>query len=41
VGNKDPALFRAFFEENSRHLGPYCDEGQKMTDALIDCMVNR
>jgi prephenate dehydrogenase len=41
VGEKDPALFRAFFERNSRHLGTYCDEGQKMTDALIECMVNR
>lgn len=41
VGSKDPGLFRAFFEKNSRHLGPSCDEGQKMTDTLIDCMVNR
>jgi prephenate dehydrogenase len=41
VENQDPALFRAFFEQNSCHLGPYCDEGQKMTDALIECMVNR
>jgi prephenate dehydrogenase len=41
VGSHDPELFRAFFEKNSRHLGPSCSEGQKMTDALIDCMVNR
>jgi len=41
VGSHDPAEFRKFFEENSRHLGPYCDEGQKVTDALIECMVNR
>ena len=41
VGTQDPALFRAFFEANSRHLGPYCDEGQKITDTLIDCMVDR
>jgi len=41
VRTKDPALFREFFEKNSRHLGPYCDEGQKMTDTLIECMVNR
>ncbi len=41
VGSKDPALFRAFFEKNSRHLGPSCARGQKMTDTLIDCMVNR
>jgi prephenate dehydrogenase len=41
VGSHDPELFRAFFEKNSRHLGPSCDEGQKMTDTLIDCMVNQ
>jgi prephenate dehydrogenase len=41
VGTQDSALFRAFFEENRRHLGPWCDEGQKTTDALIECMVNR
>jgi len=38
---KDPERFRAFFSRNSRHLGDYCDEGQKMTDALIECMVER
>ena len=36
-----PARFRKFFGQNSRHLGAYCDEGQKITDALIECMVNR
>lgn len=41
VKNQDPALFDAFFKKNSGHLGPYCSEGQAMTDALIDCMVNR
>jgi prephenate dehydrogenase len=41
VRTKDPALFREFFGRNNRHLGPYCDEGQKTTDALIECMVNR
>jgi prephenate dehydrogenase len=41
VGSHDPELFRAFFERNTRHLGPYCDEGQEMTDTLIDCMVNK
>jgi prephenate dehydrogenase len=41
VSTKNPELFREFFEKNSRHLGPSCDEGQKMTDTLIDCMVNR
>ena len=41
IGSHDPELFRAFFGRNTRHLGPACDEGQKMTDTLIDCMVNR
>jgi prephenate dehydrogenase len=41
VGSKNPELFRAFFIRNSRHLGPWCNEGQKMTDTLIDCMVNK
>ena len=41
VEAKDPEQFRAFFEKNSRHLGSYCEEGQKTTDALIECMVNR
>ena len=41
IGSHDPERFRAFFEQNSRHLGASCDEGQRMTDTLIDCMVNR
>lgn len=41
VKQQDPALFRAFFEQNSRHLGAYCNEGQEITDAIIECMVNR
>ena len=41
VDAKDPERFRAFFEKNSRHLGEYCQEGQKTTDMLIECMVNR
>ncbi|MDD1699226.1 MAG: prephenate dehydrogenase/arogenate dehydrogenase family protein [Methanoregula sp.] len=41
VGSKDPALFREFFETNSRHFGAYCDEGMRTTDALIEYMVNR
>ncbi|MGB7789266.1 prephenate dehydrogenase/arogenate dehydrogenase family protein [Methanoregula sp.] len=41
VDAKDPEQFRKFFERNSRHLGSYCEEGQKTTDALIECMVNR
>jgi prephenate dehydrogenase len=41
VDAKDPEQFREFFEKNSRHLGAYCEEGRKTTDALIECMVNR
>jgi len=41
VASGDPAQFRDFFEANSRHLGSYCDEGMKTTDALIEYMVNR
>ncbi len=41
VDSEDPELFREFFLQNTRHLGTYCDEAMKMTDALIECMVNR
>jgi prephenate dehydrogenase len=41
VNSKDPEQFREFFQQNSRHLGKYCDEGLKTTDALIESMVNR
>ena len=41
VETKDPEQFRVFFERNSRHLGSYCEEGQRTTDALIEYMVNR
>lgn len=41
VEAQDPERFREFFEKNSRHLGTFCQEGQKTTDALIECMVNR
>jgi prephenate dehydrogenase len=41
VDSEDPALFREFFLQNTRHLGTYCDEAMKTTDALIECMVNR
>jgi len=41
VASKDPEKFRKFFEKNSLHLGSYCEEGQKTTDALIECMVNK
>ena len=41
VGSHDPGLFRAFFERNTRHFGPSCSEGQKLTDTLITSMVNK
>lgn len=41
VATQDPEQFRAFFDRNSRHLGSYCEDGQKITDALIDCMVKQ
>jgi prephenate dehydrogenase len=41
ISNKDAGGFRAFFEENTRHLGSYCGKGQKTTDALIEYMVKR
>ena len=41
VLSKDSGQFNDFFLEDRRHLGPWCDEGMKATDALIECMVNR
>ena len=41
VNAGDPDLFREFFLQNSRHLGTYCDEAMKTTDALIEYMVTR
>jgi prephenate dehydrogenase len=41
VGSNDPAVFRDFFEANSRHFGAFAGEGMTMTDALIEYMVNR
>jgi prephenate dehydrogenase len=41
VASKDPARFSDFFRKDKRHLGAWCDEGMKTTDALIECMVNR
>jgi prephenate dehydrogenase len=41
VNSHDAPGFRAFFEENSRYLGSYCQKGQKTTDGLIDCMVKK
>jgi len=41
VATKDTGRFREFFLTNSEHLGAYCDEGMKTTDALIEYLVNR
>jgi len=41
VDTRDKELFREFFLHNSRHLGAYCDEAMKTTDALISYMVTR
>lgn len=41
IKSQDPELFRSFFERNNLHLGNYCREGQKITDTLIDCMVEK
>ena len=41
VSSRDPERFREFFGQDSRHLGAYCEEGLAVTDALIECMVNR
>jgi prephenate dehydrogenase len=41
VDTRDPALFKEFFLQNTRHLGDYCDDGMQMTDDLINYMVNR
>ena len=41
VRSHDPDLFRVFFEANRRHFGPACEEGMKITDMLIESLVNR
>ena len=41
VTSGDPVKFEAFFMRDSTHFGPACEEGQKTTDALIECMVKR
>jgi prephenate dehydrogenase len=41
IASGDPVQFREFFEANSTHLGAYCNEGMKTTDALIEYMVKR
>ncbi len=38
---QDPGLFRAFFEQDSRHFGEACAEGLVVTDALIESMVEK
>jgi prephenate dehydrogenase len=41
VDTRDPALFKEFFLQNTRHLGAWCNEGMQITDDLINSMVNR
>jgi len=41
VDSHDPVKFREFFKNDSRHFGPYAEEGQKITDHIIDTMVNQ
>ena len=41
IGSRDPVKFEAFFLRDSTHFGPFCEEGQKITDTLIDCMVDQ
>jgi len=41
VEGKDPEPFREFFRKDTRHFGRHAEEGQKITDALIESMVNR
>ena len=41
IASKDPGRFSTLFLDDRRYLGPWCDEGMKTTDALIECMVNR
>lgn len=41
VRSQDRELFGVFFEQNRRHFGPACEEGMKITDTLIESLVNR
>ncbi len=41
VTRGDPEAFREFFSRDTRHLGAYCERGQDLTDALIECMVKK
>ncbi len=41
VNSGDPEAFAEFFSRDTRHLGTYCERGQVLTDALIDCMVKK
>jgi prephenate dehydrogenase len=41
VTRGDPEAFAEFFSRDSRHLGTYCERGQELTDALIECMVRK
>ena len=41
VKRGDSGAFSAFFSRDTRHLGAYCERGQKLTDTLIECMVKK
>ena len=41
VQSGDPEVFTAFFSRDTEHLGAYCERGQVLTDALIECMVKK
>jgi prephenate dehydrogenase len=41
VKSGDSVKFEAFFLRDTAHFGPACEEGQKVTDALIECMVKK
>jgi prephenate dehydrogenase len=41
VQSGDPEAFTAFFSRDTEHLGAYCERGQVLTDALIECMVKK
>jgi prephenate dehydrogenase len=41
VQSGNPEAFAAFFSCDTEHLGTYCERGQVLTDALIECMVKK
>ena len=41
VASGNPEDFAAFFSRDTEHLGAWCERGQVLTDALIECMVKK